>query len=84
MKKIKKFIREKGGLKVILWTLFLILIAGVLIITGVVYNYYGGDWGKIPEILSSDFAISCYVISGVIIMILVFMSIIAKRNEEIE
>ena len=84
MKKIKKFIREKGGLRVILWTFGLILFASSLIITGCVYCYYDGDWGKIPEMLTSDFAISCYVIIGVVIMILIFLSIISKRNGEIE
>ena len=84
MKKIKKFLRSKGGIWALLGTIALILIASFLIIVGVIYSNFGGDWNKIPEILSSDFAISVYIIGGVTIFILIMTMITFNRNKEIK
>ena len=54
MKKLKKFIQDKGGWKLFLISLALILVALFFIILGCVYAYYDGNWGRIPEMLSSD------------------------------
>lgn len=81
---LKKFIREKGGLKVFFISLALILVACFFIILGVVYTNFGGDWSKIPQILSSDFAIAIYIILGLIIFALFYITIIFGRNKEIK
>ena len=84
MKKFKKFIQSKGGIWVLLGTIALILIASFLILVGVVYTNFGGDWNRIPEILSSDFAISVYIIIGLTIFALVIVTITLNRNKEIK
>lgn len=84
MKKIKKFIQAKGGLKVFLVTLALILVASFLIVVGVIYGTYGGDWGMIWRVLSSDFAIACYIIIALTIFALFYITIISGRNKEIK
>ena len=84
MKRLKKFIRDKGGLKLFLISIALILIACFFIILGCVYAYYDGNWGKIPEMLSSDFAISVYIILGIVIFALFYITIIFGRNKEIK
>lgn len=84
MKKLKKFIKDKGGLKVFIISITLILIASALMILGVVYADFGGDWNKIPEILSSDFAISVYVVIGLLILVIIYISFIFGRKREIK
>lgn len=84
MKKFKKFLKSKGGILSILGTILLLLLAGFLIIVGVVYSNYGGNWGIIPELLTSNFAIAMYVILGLVIFFLLYIAFIFARNEEIE
>jgi uncharacterized BrkB/YihY/UPF0761 family membrane protein len=84
MKKLKKFISSKGGIYAIIGTISLLIIASFLIIVGVIYGTYGGNWGKIGEVLSSKFAIGVYVIIGLVIFFLIYIAIIFKRNEEIK
>ena len=84
MKKFKKFLLSKGGILVLLGTLGLILLATFLIIIGFVYTTYGGDWGKLGAFFKSDFAISIYVISGVIALLLFYISFILNRNKDIK
>lgn len=84
LKKFKQFISSKGGMAAFISTIILILLGGFLIITGVVYQQFNGDWSKIPQILSSDFAISVYIIIGVTIMFLIIILIYSKRSEEIK
>ena len=82
-KKLKKFLNSKGGLIAIISTIALIIVAGFLIIIGVIYGTYNGNWGKIGEVMSSDFAITCYIIFGLIILFLLYVAIIFRRNKEI-
>lgn len=82
--KIKKFISKKGGLLAFLTGLGLVLIASFLIIVGVIYGTYGGNWNKIPEVLSSDFAIAVYIIIGLTILALFYITIISNRKKEIK
>lgn len=84
MKKIRDFIRKKGGVKVFLISVALIVVALALILVGCIYAYWDGEWDKIPQMLTSDFAISVYVISGVVILLLFYVTIIANRDKEIK
>lgn len=84
MKKLKKFISKKGGLLAFLTGIGLVLIASFLIIIGVIYGTYGGNWGVIPQLLSSDFAIAVYVVIGLTIFALLYITIISGRNKEIK
>lgn len=84
MKKLKKFISKKGGLLAFLTGIGLVLIASFLIIIGVIYGTYGGNWGVIPQLLSSDFAIAVYVVIGLTIFALFYITIISGRNKEIK
>lgn len=84
MKKLKKFIQKKGGFKVFLITTFIVLLALFFIIMGVVYVDFHGDWSKIPQILTSNFAISIYVISGLVIFLLFCVIVLSNRNKEIK
>lgn len=84
MKKLKKFISKKGGLLAFLTGIGLVLIASFLIIVGVIYGTYGGNWGVIPQLLSSDFAIAVYVVIGLTIFALFYITIISGRNKEIK
>ena len=43
MKKFKKFIKSKGGIFAIIGTLLLLLLAGFLILLGVIYGTYNGN-----------------------------------------
>ena len=82
-KKIVKFIQGKGGIVAILSTVALVLIALFLIVVGNVYSSYNGDWSYIGEILSCPFAISLYVIGGLVIYLLLMIHLLAERHKEI-
>lgn len=84
MKEFKKFITKKGGILAFLTGIGLMLIASFLIIVGIIYGTYGGNWNVIPELLSSDFAIAVYVIIGLTIFALFYITIISGRNKEIK
>ena len=84
MKKFKKFIRSKGGIFAILGTLLLTLLAGFLILLGVIYGEYNGDWSFISEALTSQFAIGVYVIMGLVFFFIIYITVIFNRNKEIE
>lgn len=84
IKALKKFIRSKGGIVAVSITLSLLLLASFLVIVGVIYGTYNGNWGKIGEVLSSDFAIGTYVIIGLVLFFLFYIIVIFDRNEEIK
>jgi len=84
MKKIKEFIQKKGGLKLFLVSLALVLLAGILILVGVIYTSFGGDWSKLGTILTSEFAIAIYVVIGLVLFALLYITIISGRNREIK
>ena len=83
-KKIKKFISSKGGIWALVGTVSLLLISAFLIIVGVIYSDYGGNWGKIGEVLSSNFAITTYVVLGLVIITLIYAYVLIKRKEDIK
>ena len=84
MKKFRKFITSKGGIWAIIGTISLLLISAFLIVVGIIYSDYNGNWGKIWEILSSNFAITTYVVLALIIFALFYIYIIFKRKEDLK
>lgn len=84
MKKFKKFIKSKGGIFAIVGTLLLLLLAGFLILLGVIYGTYNGNWSVIGEVLTSKFAIAVYVVIALVFFFIVYITIIMNRNEEIK
>ena len=84
MKKLKHFIQTKGGIWVILGTILLLALAGFLILVGVIYGNYGGNWGVIGEVMTSKFAIGVYVIMGLVLFFIIYISILFERNKEIK
>lgn len=84
MKKFRKFITSKGGIWAVLGTLLLLLLAGFLILIGVIYGTYGGNWGVIVEVLTSQFAIGVYVIMGLTFFFIIYITLIMNRNKEIK
>ena len=84
MKKLKQFIQTKGGIWVILGTMLLLVLAGFLILVGVIYGNYGGNWGVIGEVMTSKFAIGVYVIMGLVLFFIIYITIIFDRNKEIK
>ena len=84
MKKLKKLFTSKGGIFAIFCTILLLLLAGFLILVGVIYGTYGGNWGVIGEVLTSKFAIGVYVILGLTLFFVIYLTIIFNRNKEIK
>ena len=84
MKKFKKFIKSKGGIFAIIGTLLLLLLAGFLILLGVIYGTYNGNWSVIGEVLTSKFAIAVYVVIALVLFFIIYITIITNRNEEIK
>jgi hypothetical protein len=84
MKKFRKFITSKGGIWAVLGTLLLLLLAGFLILVGVIYGTYGGNWGVIVEVLTSQFAIGVYVIMGLTFFFIIYITLMMNRNKEIK
>ena len=84
MKKLKKWIASKGGIDTILITLSLLLVASFSIVIGVIYAYYNGDWSKLGELLTSDFAISVYIVLALTLGALVVVFIMFNRTKEVK
>ena len=84
MKQFKKFITSKGGIFAILGTILLLLLAGGLILVGVIYGTYNGDWSVISQVLTSKFAIGVYVIMGLVLFFMIYITIIFNRKKEIK
>ena len=84
MKKFRKFITSKGGIWAIIGTISLLLLSAFLIVVGIIYSDYNGNWGMIGEILSSNFAITTYVVLALIIFALFYIYIIFKRKEDLK
>ena len=83
MKQLKKFISSKGGFLAMLGTLLLLFLAIFLIVIGNVYGSYNGDWSKIGEILTQPYAITIYVVAGLLAFFLFVISVIFNMNKEI-
>ena len=83
-KKLIKFINSKGGILALVGTIVLLLIAAFLVVVGVIYADYNGDWSKISEVLTSNFATTTYVVLALVIFALIYIYIIFKRKEELK
>ena len=83
-KKLKKFLTKKGGLYSVLITMGLCILALVLIGIGYVYGSLGGDWNRFWLWFTEPLAISIYVITLLVVMFLVIIRILIKRNEDIK
>ena len=82
-KKFRKFINSKGGLATLISVICAIILALFLMLIGIIYSDYNGDWSKIPEFLGSNLMITIYVISGLIIIALIYIYVLFKRKEDI-
>ena len=82
-KKFKRFINGKGGLATLISLIASIFVALFLILIGMIYSDYDGDWSKIPEFLGSNLMITIYVIGGFIIIVLIYIYVLFKRKEDI-
>ena len=82
-KKLKKFVNSKGGLATLISVICAIILALFLMLIGIIYSDYNGDWSKIPEFLGSNLMITIYVISGLIIIALIYIYVLFKRKEDI-
>lgn len=82
-KKFRKFVKSKGGLATLISVISLIFIALFLIVIGMIYSDYGGDWSRIPEFLGSPIATTTYVVGGIIVVALIYIYILINRKEDL-
>ena len=82
-KKFRKFVKSKGGLATLISVIALLFIALFLIVIGMIYSDYGGDWSRIPEFLGSNIAVTVYVVVGLVVIALISIFILIKRKEDI-
>ena len=82
-KKFKRFVRSKGGLATLISLISAIILALFLMLIGIIYSDYNGDWSKIPEFLGSRLMVTFYVVGGLIIVVLVYIYVLFKRKEDI-
>ena len=82
-KKLKKFINSKGGLATLISVICSIILALFLMLIGIIYSDYNGDWSKIPEFLGSNLMVTIYIVGGLIIIALIYIYVLFKRKEDI-
>ena len=82
-KKFKSFVNSKGGLITLISVISLVIIALFLIVIGMIYSDYNGDWSKIPAVLGSNEAVTIYVVGGFITVLLIYIYVTFKRKEDI-
>lgn len=82
MKKIKKFLRTKGGLGAIIGTIaFILLIPVALLLSWGISNNW--NWNILVGYFTNEIAITCYIIGGLIIILLVIFTLNARLKEDI-
>lgn len=82
-KKFKRFVRSKGGLATLISVIGAIVLALFLMLIGIIYSDYNGDWSKIPEFLGSKLMVTIYIVGGLIIVVLIYIYVLFKRKEDI-
>jgi len=82
-KKFRRFIRGKGGLATLISVIGAIVLALFLMLIGIIYSDYDGDWSKIPEFLGSKLMVTIYIVGGLIIVVLIYIYVMFKRKEDI-
>ena len=82
MKKIKKFLKTKGGLGAVIGTIAFILIIPVALLLGwgISNNW---NWEILLGYFTNEIAITCYVIAGLIIVLLTIFTLNARLKEDI-
>ena len=83
MKKFKKWLNTKGGLYTLIATMLLVVVALFCVMIGYVYSDLAGNWNRLGEMFTNPFATTIYVVGALILLALLFISILFKRNEEI-
>ena len=73
--------KQKKSLFIVLSSIVVLTLATILVI---IYNGVSFGWDKIGEILISPYAISIYVILGILLVFLFNLLIISWRKKEIE
>ena len=82
MKKIKKFLRTKGGLGAIIGTIaFILLIPVALLLSWGISNNW--NWNILVGYFTNEIAITCYIIGGLIIILLIIFTLNARLKEDI-
>ena len=82
MKKIRKFLRTKGGLGAIIGTIaFILLIPISLLIGWGISNKW--NWSILLGYFTNEIAITCYVVAGLVIIFLIIITLNARLKEDI-
>lgn len=82
MKKIKKFLRTKGGLGAVIGTIAFILIIPVALLLGwgISNNW---NWAILLGYFTNEIAITCYVVAGLVIIFLIIITLNSRLKEDI-
>lgn len=82
MKKIRKFLKSKGGLVAVIGTIAFILIIPIALLIGWgISNKW--NWVLLASYFSNEIAITCYVIAGLVIIFLIIFTINSRLKEDI-
>ena len=82
MKKIRKFLKTKGGLGAVIGTIaFILLIPVALLLSWGISNKW--NWELLASYFTNEIAITCYVIGGLIIVLLVIFTLNSRLKEDI-
>lgn len=82
MKKIRKFLKSKGGLIAVISTIAFILIIPIALLLGwgIANNW---NWVLLASYFSNEIAITCYIIGGLVIFALIIITLNARLREDI-
>lgn len=82
MKKIRKFLKTKGGLGAVIGTIAFILIIplALLIGWGISNNW---NWNILIGYFTNEIAITCYIIGGLVIIFLIIITLNSRLKEDI-
>lgn len=82
MKKIRKFLKSKGGLVAVIGTIAFILIIPIALLIGWgISNKW--NWALLASYFSNEIAITCYVVAGLVIIFLIIFTINSRLKEDI-
>ena len=82
MKKIRKFLKTKGGLGAVIGTIaFILLIPIALFLGWGISNKW--NWVLLASYFTNEIAITCYVVAGLVIIFLIIITLNARLKEDI-
>ena len=82
MKKLRKFLKTKGGLGAVIGTIsFILIIPFALFLGWGISNKW--NWTLLASYFTNEVAITCYVIGGLVIVLLVIALLNARLKEDI-